>query len=278
MRVVAPAKVNLHLAVGPPRPDGYHPVRTLMVALDGLADVVRLEPAARRRVVCAGVPERENLAWRALDLLAERTGMDMACEVRIDKRIPARAGLGGGSSDAAATLVAADLAFGLNLGTDALEDVAGGVGSDVAFFVRGGARWAEGRGEILRPGSTPPFVGVVAHPGEGLSTPDVYRAFDTLPPPSDDPPDEADLDGLLRNDLWPAARALMPALDDLDGALRDAGADRTLLCGSGSAMIGFFADAAVAERAMGRVPGALAVVRPAPQRDLHDGGFEPSPG
>jgi len=278
VRAVAPAKVNLHLAVGPLGDDGYHPVRTLMVWLDGLADTVVLAPAARRRVECPGVPERDNLVWRALDELEAHVGREIPCEVVVDKRVPARAGLGGGSSDAAAALVAADRAFALGLTTADLECVAARVGSDVAFFVRGGAQWGEGRGEVLRPATSPPFDALIAHPGDGLSTPDVYRAFDDLAPVDFPGPPVGDtLDEILRNDLWPAARGLLPALDDLDDRLRAAGARHTLLCGSGSAMIGFFADRDAAERARDRVPGAVATVRPAPQRDLHRATGEPSP-
>lgn len=278
VRVEAPAKLNLHLAVGALADDGYHPVRTLMVALDGLSDTVDVTPAPARRVRCPGVAERHNLAWRALDALEAHIGRALGCEVEITKRIPAQAGLGGGSSDAAATLVAANRAFALGLGADVLETVAAAVGSDVAFFVRGGAQWATGRGEVLRAAASPTFHGLVAHPGGGLSTPAVYRAFDTLPAAAFPGPEPGpDLDGLLRNDLWPAARRLMPGLDDLDRALRHAGAHRTILCGSGSAMVGFFADRAAAERARSIVPGALAVVGPAAQRDLHTRWDEPSP-
>ncbi len=262
----APAKINLHLAVGMRREDGYHPLRSLMVALDGLADTVTLARSDRRRVDCPGVPERENLAWRALDLLEARVDRELPCAVRIEKRIPAQAGLGGGSSDAAATLLLADEVFDLGLSPRTLEAVAADVGSDVPFFVRGGTQWASGRGEILEPATAPDFVALIVFPGFGLSTADVYRAFDALhAPPGGAAVDTSTLRGILRNDLWPAARECRPALADLDAALRAVGARDTLLCGSGTAMAGFFADEegarAAAEDSFEHAPVA-AVVRP----------------
>ena len=103
----APAKLNLALHVGAARTDGYHPVRTLMVELEGLHDTVTVRRSGARRVDCAGADGPTNLAWSALDALEARTGVALPLHVIIDKRIPSPAGLGGGSSDAAATLRAA---------------------------------------------------------------------------------------------------------------------------------------------------------------------------
>ena len=183
----APAKVNLRLLVGPPRGDGFHPVRTLMVALDGLADTVTVSLAAERSVICPGIDGPDNLAWRALDALERRVGRPCPVRVVIGKEIPAEAGLGGGSSDAAACLVAASTLHGLALGHADLEDVAAEVGSDVPFFVRGGAQWGTGRGEVLAPARVPEFWAVVVVPRFGCPTGAVYRLFDRLPAP---PPDD----------------------------------------------------------------------------------------
>ena len=226
--------------MGPRRADGYHPLRTLMVTLDGLADTVTVTASRSRRVSCPGIEGRDNLAWTALDALEAEVGRPLPTDVVIDKRSPARAGLGGGSSDAAAALVGADRVHGLGLGNARLERVAARVGSDVPFFVCGGAQWAEGRGERLRPATAPPFAAVLAKPDAGLSTGEVYRAFDRLPPP---PPD--DPSGIVarpRNDLWPAALALAPGLGATARALAAAGADAVLLCGSGSCLAGLFPD------------------------------------
>jgi 4-diphosphocytidyl-2-C-methyl-D-erythritol kinase len=214
-----------------------------MVELDGLADTVAMRPAARRTVRSAGLDGPANLAWRALDALERAVGRPIALAVEIEKRIPLEAGLGGGSSDAAATLVGANRLLGLGLTAADLERVAAEVGSDVPFFVRGGAQWAEGRGEVLAPAAAPPLGVAVAVPRDGLSTAAVYAAFDRLPPPPPDdgrpcPPSARDLAAWTRNDLWPAALALRPGLGAVARALRSAGADAALLCGSGAAVAG----------------------------------------
>lgn len=243
----APAKLNLRLLVGPRRADGYHDIRSLMVALDGLADTVTLTRAPERSIHCSGVASADNLAGRALDVLEQEVGRALPCAITIIKRIPLQAGLGGGSSDAAATLVAADELFALGLSHDRLEALAATLGSDVPFFVRGGCQWAEGRGERLTPAEAPSFMAVIAHPGAGLSTPAVYARFDTLPspPPTDvtpPPPAMPELAAWVRNDLWPAARSLEPPLERLAADLVAAGALTVLLCGSGSALAGLFTD------------------------------------
>jgi 4-diphosphocytidyl-2-C-methyl-D-erythritol kinase len=232
-----------------------------MVVLDGLEDRVHAAPAARRSVACPGVPERDNLAWRALDALEGEVGRPLPLAVTIDKRIPARAGLGGGSSDAAAVLRAADRLHGLGLGAERLEAVAARVGADVPFFVRGGAQWAEGRGERLRPARAPAAALLLVKGAGGLSTPAVYRAFDRMAPPpphdgSEPPDDPTRLAAWVRNDLWPPALALDPSLARLARALVAAGARRALLCGSGSCLAGLFDDRAGAERASARLAWA----------------------
>ena len=269
LTLTAPPKLNLRLLVGPRRPDGYHPLETLMVALDGVADEVTVAPAERRSVSCPGLDGPANLAWRALDALEEEVRRPLPLAVTIVKRIPAQAGLGGGSSDAAATLVAADRLLGLGLGPAALESVAARVGSDVPFFVRGGAQWARGRGERLEPGRAPAFAALLAKPDAGLSTAAVYAAFDRLPAPPPaprtPPPDGIDaLAGWVRNDLWPAALAMAPGLGATARALRAAGARGVLLCGSGTCLAGLFAGPEPARRAMRGLPGAgfRAVVTP----------------
>ncbi len=268
--VSAPAKLNLRLVVGPVRPDGYHPLRTLMVALDGLCDDVVVRRAGARSVACPGVAERDNLAWRALEALEGAVGRPLPVHVEITKRIPAQAGLGGGSSDAAATLVGVDRLYGLGLGPDRLEEIAAAVGSDVPFFVRGGVRWAGGRGEVLAAADPVAFAAVLVKPPVGLPTGAVYHTFDRLgvPPPDDGAtraPSMPRLAAWVRNDLWPAALALAPALGAPARALAGAGARRVLLCGSGSCLAGLCDDAAHARAVAERLPPAvrpLAVVEP----------------
>jgi 4-diphosphocytidyl-2-C-methyl-D-erythritol kinase len=266
--VDAPAKLNLVLRVGPRRPDGYHPVATLMVALDGLADEVVLTRAQTRTLECPGAPAGpDNLAWHAADALERYCGRALPAHISIDKRIPMQAGLGGGSSDAAAVLVGLDRVYGLGLTAAALETIAAGLGSDVPFFVRGGAQWATGRGETLSPQPLPRDLWVVVcAPVAALSTAAVYAAFDTrgtAAPIDTTPPRGPWRDGgWAVNDLWPAARALAPALDDAARHLAGAGADRVLLCGSGGAIAGLWHDQAAAGAAAARIPGVIAVASP----------------
>lgn len=266
LTLLAPAKLNLRLLVGRLGADGYHPLSSLMVALDGLADTVAVARSDARRVICSGIDGPRNLAWKALDALEAEVGRPLPLEVVIDKRIPAQAGLGGGSSDAATTLRAADRLYGLALGPDGLQRIAARVGADVPFFIRGGCQWAEGRGERLRPASCPDFAALLLKPALGLSTPAVYAAFDRGPAPeplghSEPPPGAEALAGWVRNDLWAPALALAPALGATAAALSAAGALTTLLCGSGSCVAGIFLDRPSAEAARARLPeGALGAV------------------
>lgn len=267
LTVRARPKINLQLAVGPVAEDGYHPLRSLMVELDAPVDTVHLRRAPSRSVDSAEAPGESNLCWTALDALERRVGCELAVAVEIDKWIPAQAGLGGGSSDAAATLRACNRMFDLGLSADDLGTVAADVGSDVPFFVRGGAQWATGRGERLAPAVSPRFAAVVARPDARLSTPAVYGVFDRLGPPAapppGDPPDMPALAGWARNDLWPAALALRPGLASTVRALTAAGARAALLCGSGSCVAGLADDVAHADRILARLEGVKAwVARP----------------
>lgn len=265
LTIVAPAKLNLRLLVGPGGRDGYHPVRSLMVTLDGLGDVITIGPAEERQVACPGLDGSTNLAWAAIDLLERHVGRALVCRVEIDKRIPTEAGLGGGSSDAAAVMNGLNHLFALGLDPATLEALAADLGSDVPFFIRGGAQWATGRGEHLTSAPVPRFAALIAQPATGLSTARVYAAFDALPAPMPDdgaPPPQA-MPGLadwVRNDLWAAACGLCPELVETAAALRTAGARTTLLCGSGSAVAGLFDDTAAAHAASERCPGMVGVV------------------
>jgi 4-diphosphocytidyl-2-C-methyl-D-erythritol kinase len=275
--VTAPAKVNLVLRVGPARADGYHAVASLLVALDGLGDVLELTSAPRRQLECPGGPDgAANLAWRSADALEAETGRPLPARIVIDKRIPMQAGLGGGSSDAAAVLVGLDRLYGLGTPAGTLERIAAGLGSDVPFFVRGGTQWATGRGEhlIRRPVPEDLWL-VICGPVAPLATAAVYAAFDALgtaasvdPHPPDGP---WTTPGFVTNDLWPAARRLAPALADAADRLTAAGAETVLLCGSGGAIAGLWRERAAAVAAAARLPDAIAVASP------RRGGAEPRP-
>jgi 4-diphosphocytidyl-2-C-methyl-D-erythritol kinase len=224
--VRAAAKLTLSLHVVGARADGLHDIEALTVSLSAPCDVVEFEPAGEMSLTvdgpaARGVPcDASNLAWRA----AESVGASLA--IRIHKSIPPGAGLGGGSADAAAILVAhgADVSVGAALG------------SDVPFCMRGGAAWMRGRGEILDPVSVPATTFLVAIPAFGCSTPAVYRAWDELGGPTGR---TVELDGLppLRNDLEPAAERVEPRLRAFREHLESRTGAPALLAGSGSAYV-----------------------------------------
>jgi 4-diphosphocytidyl-2-C-methyl-D-erythritol kinase len=179
--LAAPAKLNLFLEILGKRPDGYHALETLMVAVD-LFDTLELRPAAALTLECdpPGLPTGpENLVWKAADALRRKAGRpDLGAAIRLVKRIPAQAGLAGGSSDAATTLEGLNRVWGLHWPKEQLAEVAAGVGSDVAFFFEDAAGWATGRGEVVEPERSPrPFDFVLVTPPVGLATASVYAAY-----------------------------------------------------------------------------------------------------
>jgi len=257
--VRVPAKINLQLAVGPLRPDGFHEIGTVFAALE-LTDQLTAAPAEELTLTVrgsegAGLPaDRRNLAWRAAELLAAHAGIAAGAELIVDKQIPVAAGLAGGSADAAAALLACDRLWGLGLPAEQLAELAAELGSDVAFALLGGTAVGAGRGERLRPvEAASSFWWVLAAAGGGLSTPDVYAELDRLReagqvPAATDPAaaveaggvldaalsgDPELLAGRLANDLQPAAIALAPYLADTLAAGRDCGALAGVVSGSG---------------------------------------------
>lgn len=184
--VRVPAKVNVQLAVGAARPDGFHDLANVFLAV-GLYDEVTVTPADELRITCAGadaarVPlDTTNLAARAALALAERYGVEPAVHLHIAKDIPVAGGMAGGSADGAAALVACDALWGTGASRDELLAICAELGSDVPFSLVGGAALGTGRGEKLTPievGGT--FHWVFAVADGGLSTPAVYGEFDRL--------------------------------------------------------------------------------------------------
>ena len=248
--VAVPAKLNIGLAVGSRRPDGYHPVDTIFTALS-LHDTVIAEPAAEPTLHLTGpetgsVPaDRTNLAWRAAELLAHRLGRAPEVRLRIEKRIPVAAGLAGGSADAAGALLACRQLWQPDLPADELAALASQLGSDVNFALVGGTARGTGRGERLTALPAPELHWVLAAADGALSTAEVYARFDHLGAARDDPAlpaalveavlagDPAWVAGLLRNDLQPAAIGLAPYLEKTLAAGLAAGALGGLVSGSG---------------------------------------------
>ena len=267
VRETAPAKVNLLLHVAPPRPDGLHPLCSLFASID-LADEVSVEPAEHDVVECAGVPG-PNLAERAVAAFraAAATGCPPGVRVRIEKRIPVAAGLGGGSADAAATLRALNELSGRPLSAGALRGLGAGLGADVPSQVEPRHALVTRAGEGVEPVELPELALVLIPQEEGLSTADVYAEADRLGAtrPTLDPDAVRalaarplpELAAALENDLQAAALSLRPDLEEPLNRLRGAGALAALVTGSGPTTFGVFADRAAAERASETIAGSV---------------------
>lgn len=268
-RTLAPAKVNLALYVGARREDGFHELVTVFQAIS-LADEVevRLGPAsgdATTRLVVTGPdlgPEHDNLAWRAADALRRVAHVAGSIEIRLTKHIPAGAGLGGGSSDAAAVLRCLAVLVGHD-DPGALNAVAAALGSDVPFFL-GASPTAAGRGRGERIDRLPPLPEralVVAMPSVHVSTPGAYAALASqregrpaprLPEVPTPLSWDAVLGGFGHNDFEDVVAPRHPEIAASLSGLRDAGAEMAMLSGSGAASFGLMPNGrdgrAVAER------------------------------
>ena len=260
LRLLAPAKINLFLRVIGRRPDGYHTLSMLMQKL-ALFDELVLERAAdglELRCPQGGAPEGpENLAFRAASLFFARTGLDFGLRITLEKRIPAAAGLGGGSSDAAAVLRGLNSMSGAPLDADALAALALELGADVPFFVHPApAALAEGVGEILTPAE--PLrdrTVLLVNPGFAVSTAWAYRNLDlTGAGPNDTFAGSPAGGGLgvnhsLVNDLEGVVTTRHPVIAEIKAALLQEGASATLMSGSGPTVFGLFPDPARAAEA-----------------------------
>jgi len=266
----APAKINLGLRVLGRRADGYHELESLFLPLD-LADEIRLgvEPAPRSSVQLRLAPTPfcvpdggDNLAARAALAFLEAAGLTCRVDVELAKHTPVAAGLGGGSSDAGAVLRGLAARFPEALGPAALATLALELGADVPFFLDPRPAWVRGVGEQVEPvDGVPSLALLLANPGVGLATADVYRAFDALYPdwkPRAAPgPARGPLAGgaeqlarWVENDLEAAALRLCPAIGRLEQRLRELGALAVGMSGSGATLFGVFEDAPAARTAL----------------------------
>lgn len=267
----APAKVNVHLGVGPLREDRFHELTTVFLAVS-LYDSVTAWPDEGLSLTVSGegatdgaVPtDSRNLVWQAAELLARHAGVAADAALHVDKSIPAAAGLAGGSADAAAALVALDALWGTHATRGDLAGLAAQLGSDVPFSLLGGTAVGTGRGEQLSPvlarRRTDWVLGIA---GEGLSTPSVYAELDRLRAAGELPaastagaPDDvvaalggdpAALGAALANDLQAPALALRPDLRGALDAMTAAGALGSLVSGSGPTVAGLATDAEAAQ-------------------------------
>jgi len=246
LRAEAPAKINRELRVGPVRSDGFHEVRSRIVAID-LADSIEVETGAGSLTLsCAGLPvpcDDSNLVVRAAKALAARLGRRVAdVAIRLEKKIPVGAGLGGGSSDAARTLALLSLLWKSRLGPEEVSDLAASLGSDVPFFLVGGEAEVSGRGERVNPLPDSPVAELlVIVPPFPISTADVYArhrrragGVDT----NEIPPLEIDSSGKYfgPNDLALAVLETHAEMSVLLESARSVAAECTIT-GSGSAIV-----------------------------------------
>jgi len=276
----APAKVNLGLRVVGRRSDGYHLIESLFVPLD-LADEVRVEVLKGGQAgVCLSLElgevlggagdlraDADNLALRAARVFLEAAGLNAAVRVRVRKRIPVAAGLGGGSSDAGAVLRALMRLFPVALPEGEVARLALGLGADVPYFLDPRPALVSGIGEVIEPvAGVPELLLLLANPGESLATAEVYDAVDALGPSLTrvEPgstmrtlsglwSDSKAFAKLLENDLEEPAVRLCPAISSLRERVRAAGALAAGMSGSGATVFGVFSDRATAGRALERV-------------------------
>jgi 4-diphosphocytidyl-2-C-methyl-D-erythritol kinase len=281
IRLKAFAKINYALDVIGLRADGYHEVRTVMQSIS-LSDEVGIERIAEGfglsfepEEAAIGLHAR-NTAYIAWKMLRGLTGEALPAKVTLRKRIPAGAGLGGGSADAAAVLVGLNEMFGLGLRVDELREVGAGIGADVPFCISGGTALGEGVGEVLTPLPVPPtHYLVLVKPARSADTGETYRAYDatkTQSARSVDPVISAlrskslpALVAAVGNDLASVTRALVPEVAALEQLLVASGASGASMSGSGTAVYGVFDDESAAESAKATVdaPG-VGVYTPVP--------------
>ncbi|MBB5350647.1 4-diphosphocytidyl-2-C-methyl-D-erythritol kinase [Haloferula luteola] len=248
--VEAPAKLNLSLRVVRRRDDGFHEIDSVMVRLEGLADRISLEPSEEDAFVCEapGVPtDGSNLVLRARDLFREETGMRQPLAIRLEKRVPHGAGLGGGSSDAAAVLAGLNALWEGRVPVETLQEWAARLGSDIPFFLGSPVARVTGRGEQLGPGPTVPSLRVMLlKPGFGVSTPDAYgRWKEALPLEGMDEAPQRFSWGELVNDLErPVFRKFLFLAEVKLWLLRQEGVEGALMSGSGSTMFAVLGEGA----------------------------------
>jgi 4-diphosphocytidyl-2-C-methyl-D-erythritol kinase len=260
--IKSPAKVNLHLEVLAKRSDGYHDIRSIMVPID-LCDVLYISLIESDRIEVssdqADLPvDEKNLAYRAALLILEETRKAIGVKIRIEKRIPVAAGLGGGSSNAAATLLGLNRLLGTRLTRREMMRLGARLGADVPFFVFGHPALARGIGENIQPlVGLPQFWFLLVYPGIRISTRWAYERLNlwlTKPPDHiiNMPTfswDISNLGSFLRNDLEKAVMPAYPVLQSIKHGLLRAGAVSCLMSGSGSTIYGMFSVRQKAQRA-----------------------------
>ncbi len=255
INVKAPAKVNTLLRVIRKRPDGYHDLQMVMVPLS-LCDEIRLamQPSNIDLTVNGNADKdmagEKNLAYRAAKILSEESGKRLGVHIELIKRIPVSAGLGGGSSDAAAVLRGLNELWELNLCSDELARLGKTLGADVPFFCYHGPAFVEGIGDRVEVyDSFPNLSFLLVNPGFSVSTPWIYKQWDLQLTLSNSGARVrplfqvfSDVIASLHNDLERVTIPAHPEIASIKAALKDAGAEGVLMSGSGPTVFGVFAD------------------------------------
>ncbi|MFC2076069.1 4-(cytidine 5'-diphospho)-2-C-methyl-D-erythritol kinase [candidate division KSB1 bacterium] len=279
IEITAPAKINLGLVVERRRPDGYHDIRSIMqtVSLADRLSLKKIPAGCRLSVDAPDLPDGpDNLAYRAWEAVRERVGADIGVEIRLNKVIPAAAGLAGGSADAAAVIVGLNQLYELGLTTEDMCRVGGTIGSDVPFCVTGGAALTTGRGEKLEPlPGLPDSTIVLLHPHREVST---AWAYANLRKKLTAPPDKINylVQGMTSGDLNLIAGNLynsfdetishhIPIVNRLKLQLMEIGALGACLTGSGPTVFGVFEGGIDSQsETVASIPGELDTFRAAP--------------
>ena len=243
----APAKLNLFLHVVGRRPDGMHELQSIFVMIDW-ADYLDIEVRSDGRIERIDDASEQPLALPADDLcvraakrLQEHSGVTMGATIRLEKNLPAEAGMGGGSSDAATCLMALNRLWGCQLSPSELCEIGATLGADIPFFIRGQDAWVEGVGDVITPIELPEMSFFVVKPLQGVSTPAIFKApnLNRATPRIDIKHgltvDEGEQVMFGHNDLQPVAEALCPAIGQALESLRAQGLEPRMT-GSGSAV------------------------------------------
>jgi 4-diphosphocytidyl-2-C-methyl-D-erythritol kinase len=257
VRVFAPAKINLTLQVARPRADGLHPLHSVVV-FASIGDIVEAAPAETLSLTITGEfaegldAGEGNLVLRAARALASAASVSAGAALTLEKELPVASGIGGGSSDAAATLRALNRLWSVEWSLERLASIARTLGADVPACLLGAPCVMSGTGEITAPITAPSFAAVLVNPLKPLPTPDVYRQFDAMALGHTLDQGQPDLTiaaiAAIGNGLTPAAEALMPEITEIIATLRvDSRVRYAALSGSGATVFALCDDSAAAE-------------------------------
>jgi len=268
LEIKTPAKINLGLKILGKRSDGYHELETLFQMVD-FFDLLEIETASSGIHLECDSPEipadDSNLIWRAAEELKKDAKILSGVSIRLTKNIPSGAGLGGGSGNAAGTLLALNKLWDLKLTRTELQNIAGRLGSDIPFFLESPTAFGQGRGERLTPLQSPEkFDVLLVSPHFPISTAEVYRKLKWgLTKDENDISilrkflSKSDVPGLAKclfNDLEPVVIEGHSQIQDIKVALKNSGASGALLSGSGSTVFGVYSDSEKAEHALEKFP------------------------